>query len=66
VLPDSLVSITCTPYSKHAAGDHLLLIGHVQQLRSQPGDPLVHCARKFWGLRLPTPDIPSDALCFAA
>lgn len=67
VLPDSLVSIVCSPYSKHVAGDHLLLIGQVDELSTHPGDPLVHCARRFWGLRLPSPDMaPESASCFAA
>jgi flavin reductase (DIM6/NTAB) family NADH-FMN oxidoreductase RutF len=54
VLSASLVSMVCTPYSRQQAGDHLLLVGLVQDLRTAPGDPLIHCSREFWNLRLPS------------
>lgn len=39
-LKESLVSIGCTVYSAHEAGDHVLFIGEVKELHSKEGNPL--------------------------
>jgi len=40
-LADSHASFVCTPWAVHDAGDHVLIIGHVEQFETQPVEALI-------------------------
>jgi flavin reductase (DIM6/NTAB) family NADH-FMN oxidoreductase RutF len=41
LLPNALARFECRTHAQHDAGDHVLLIGLVEQAYMQPGEPLV-------------------------
>ena len=58
VLRDSLASIECDLEAEHAAGDHWIVVGRVDNLRiSRVGDPLIFFAGAFRAL------VPARDLC---
>ena len=40
-LRDSIASFCCRPWAIHEAGDHLLVLGLIEEFDAQPGDALV-------------------------
>ncbi len=51
LLPDALASLTCEIVAEHAAGDHWIVVGRVEELRTAPGrDPLVFFDGEFRGV----------------
>lgn len=53
VLDRACVTLSCTPYARHAGGDHTILIGQVE--RTHVGDdlPAVYFRRGFHSLPMP-------------
>jgi flavin reductase (DIM6/NTAB) family NADH-FMN oxidoreductase RutF len=47
VVKDSLATITCTVYNEVDAGDHVLFIGEVNNLKVKEGDPLLFFQGKY-------------------
>lgn len=50
LLEHSLAWMTCVPWSKHDAGDHLILIGRVDRFGSGQQDPLCFYRGQFAGM----------------
>ncbi|MEV7194339.1 flavin reductase family protein [Streptomyces sp. NPDC093510] len=51
VVDGALCQLECRVHARYPAGDHLLLVGRVTQLRYRQGAPLVHHQRAFHTLR---------------
>jgi 3-hydroxy-9,10-secoandrosta-1,3,5(10)-triene-9,17-dione monooxygenase reductase component len=52
LLADALASLECEIVAEHAAGDHWIVVGRVEDLRMSAGtDPLVFFAGGFGGVR---------------
>jgi 3-hydroxy-9,10-secoandrosta-1,3,5(10)-triene-9,17-dione monooxygenase reductase component len=52
LLTDALAALECEIVSEHPAGDHLIVVGRVDDLRVAPiQEPLVFFARGFHSLR---------------
>jgi 3-hydroxy-9,10-secoandrosta-1,3,5(10)-triene-9,17-dione monooxygenase reductase component len=52
LLTDALASLECEIVTEHPAGDHWIVVGRVDSLRTSPGkDPLVFFAGSFRALR---------------
>jgi len=49
-LPDALSVLSCRRRDTHPGGDHTILVGTVEMLRTSPGEPLVYFDRKLCGL----------------
>ena len=47
VLDGCLVSMDCHVVAEHVAGDHTIFIGEVDEIRSNPGKPLVFCEGEY-------------------
>lgn len=52
LLDGALVHLACSVYDSHAAGDHTLHVGQVDELWSQHGDPLVFFTGTFRALEI--------------
>ena len=52
VLDGALVHLACSVYDSHPAGDHTLHVGHVDELWSGHGDPLVFFTGSFRALEI--------------
>jgi flavin reductase ActVB len=52
LLPDASVSLRCAAHSKVEGGDHLVLIGHVEEVEIGGEMPFVYFRRKFHSLEL--------------
>jgi len=52
LLDGALVHLACTVYDSHPAGDHTLHVGHVDELWSCHGDPLVFFTGSFRALEI--------------
>src|SRR5258708_25484519 len=50
LLEQSLAWMTCSPWSNHEAGDHVILIGHVQEFGVGQQDPLCFYRGEFIGI----------------
>lgn len=51
LLPDSLVSFDCRVEAAHEAGDHWIYVGLVESVDAREGEPLLHFAGQYRGLR---------------
>ena len=51
-LPDAMSVLICRRRATHPGGDHTILVGAVEMLRTSPGEPLVYFDRKLCGLSL--------------
>jgi 3-hydroxy-9,10-secoandrosta-1,3,5(10)-triene-9,17-dione monooxygenase reductase component len=52
LLTDALATIECVIIAEHTAGDHWIVVGRVDRLRTgRVGEPLVFCAGAFGALR---------------
>ena len=52
LLTDALASLECEIVAEHPAGDHWLVVGRVDDLRTSPtGEPLVFFAGAFGTVR---------------
>jgi flavin reductase ActVB len=52
VVEESLATIECSVYSRSEAGDHLIILGHVEAVRLfDPGIPVVYFDRGFSSLK---------------
>ena len=58
LLDGALVHLACTVYDSHPAGDHTLHVGHVDELWSEHGDPLVFFTGDFRALEIVREDAP--------
>jgi flavin reductase (DIM6/NTAB) family NADH-FMN oxidoreductase RutF len=58
LLDGALVHLACSVYDSHPAGDHTLHVGHVDELWSQHGDPLVFFTGTFRALEIVREDAP--------
>lgn len=58
LLDGALVHLACTVYDSHPAGDHTLHVGHVDELWSCHGDPLVFFTGDFRALEIVREDAP--------
>ncbi|MGG1659119.1 flavin reductase family protein [Brevibacillus sp. NRS-1366] len=47
VLKDTIATITCLVVDEHLAGDHILFIGEVTDLRLAEGEPLLYSQGKY-------------------
>jgi flavin reductase (DIM6/NTAB) family NADH-FMN oxidoreductase RutF len=47
VIVDCLASVIARTVDLHPAGDHTLVIGHVEQLSDRPATPLVYFAGRY-------------------
>jgi len=46
LIPGALAQIDCSLYSSHDAGDHVIFVGLVEEIRLHEGDPLLfYCGR---------------------
>jgi flavin reductase (DIM6/NTAB) family NADH-FMN oxidoreductase RutF len=59
LLDGALMHLAGSVYDSHPAGDHTLHVGHVNELWSQHGDPLVFFTGTFRALEIPRDDAPS-------
>ncbi len=57
-LDDAVAVFDCRLSARHSAGDHELLVGHVQQFTSTPAEPLLFLRGSF---RVPGPDLSPRA-----
>ena len=57
LLEQSLAWMTCAPWSNHDAGDHVILIGHVQEFGVSQQDPLCFYRGEFIGI---APSVPPE------
>lgn len=48
-LPDALARFDCTRHATHAAGDHLIILGHVAWALRKSGQPMVFSQGHFGG-----------------
>jgi flavin reductase (DIM6/NTAB) family NADH-FMN oxidoreductase RutF len=54
LLTDALAALECDTVAEHLAGDHWVVVGHVENIRMSPvDDPLVFFAGAFGGLGSP-------------
>jgi 3-hydroxy-9,10-secoandrosta-1,3,5(10)-triene-9,17-dione monooxygenase reductase component len=63
LLTDALATLECEIHAEHPAGDHWIVVGRVQDVRTPPGkDPLVFFAGAFRDLqpRNPAPVQPPE------
>ena len=44
---DSLSSMDCHVVSEHVSGDHTIFIGEVDEIKSNPGEPLIFFRSKY-------------------
>jgi flavin reductase (DIM6/NTAB) family NADH-FMN oxidoreductase RutF len=58
LLDGALVHLSCSVYDSHPAGDHTLHVGHVDELWSCHGDPLVFFTGTFRALEIVREDAP--------
>jgi len=58
LLDGALVHLACSVYDSHPAGDHTLHVGHVEELWSCHGDPLVFFTGDFRALEIVRDDAP--------
>jgi flavin reductase (DIM6/NTAB) family NADH-FMN oxidoreductase RutF len=58
LLDGALVHLACSVYDSHPAGDHTLHVGHVDELWSCHGDPLVFFTGTFRALEIVRDDAP--------
>ncbi|MDQ0200161.1 flavin reductase family protein [Neobacillus ginsengisoli] len=58
VIQDALANITCTLYNEVEAGDHVLFIGEVTDLKVSEGDPLLYYQGKYRELTAIEPTEP--------
>lgn len=58
LLDGALVHLACSLYDSHAAGDHTLHVGQVDELWSCHGDPLVFFTGTFRALEIVRDDAP--------
>jgi flavin reductase ActVB len=56
VLPDASVWLRCSAHSRVEAGDHLILVGRVEEVGIGPEPPMVYFRRGFHSLELPADD----------
>ncbi len=42
LIPGALVSLDCSLEANHDGGDHVILVGRVEQIVQRPGEPLVY------------------------
>ena len=47
MLEDALVALTCRAHARHQAGDHVILVGEVLDVRIQDKSPLLYHVREF-------------------
>ncbi len=47
LLAGTLASLDCTVVAAHDAGDHVIYVGRVEEVRCPDGEPLVHYARGY-------------------
>jgi flavin reductase (DIM6/NTAB) family NADH-FMN oxidoreductase RutF len=45
----ALAQFACEPHARHEAGDHVILVSEVVEVRIASGQPLVHYGRAFGG-----------------
>ncbi len=50
LLPGALVGLDCSLEATHEGGDHVILVGRVQEIVNREGDPLVYYAGAYRGL----------------
>lgn len=50
LIPGALVSFDCTLEATHEGGDHVILVGRVQEIVNREGDPLVYFSGAYCGL----------------
>jgi 3-hydroxy-9,10-secoandrosta-1,3,5(10)-triene-9,17-dione monooxygenase reductase component len=56
LVADALATLECEIVATHPAGDHWIVVGRVDELRtSEPEDPLIFFAGAFGALASPTP-----------
>lgn len=55
-LSNAIAALTCRPWQRHEAGDHVLQIGEVVHADQRPGDPLVFSDARFMAPGLPMLD----------
>lgn len=49
ILPTALARFDCTQHSTHEAGDHTIIIGQVERVTCQEGDPLLFVQSHYGG-----------------
>jgi flavin reductase (DIM6/NTAB) family NADH-FMN oxidoreductase RutF len=47
VLPDALARFDCDRHTAYDGGDHLIIVGHVRQVTSREGAPLVFAQGRY-------------------
>lgn len=47
ILPQAMVRFDCSPHAVHDGGDHSILVGHVDHVTRQDGDPMIYYAGGF-------------------
>ncbi len=51
IMPATMVSMECEVEARHAAGDHIILVGRVVEFtQREPGEPLLFCAGSYRAL----------------
>ncbi|MFL5889503.1 MAG: flavin reductase family protein [Solirubrobacteraceae bacterium] len=61
LVADALASLECEVVAAHPAGDHWIVVGRVDELRTSGAeDPLIFFAGAFGALTLPTPNRIED------
>jgi flavin reductase (DIM6/NTAB) family NADH-FMN oxidoreductase RutF len=53
-LVDAMATFACSPYDVHDGGDHLVIIGRVERLRTEPAqDPLIFFQGRYRSVHVP-------------
>lgn len=60
ILPDVSISLRCAAHSKVEAGDHLVLLGQVEEVAIGSETPFVYFRRKFHSLDLDHDQVAKD------
>lgn len=47
LLPGSIAQLDCRVVAAHPAGDHVIYLGRVEEVRRGEGEPLLHYARSY-------------------
>ena len=49
LLPDCIAQLDCRVVAAHEAGDHVIYVGRVEEVRRSAGEPLLHYNRSYGG-----------------
>ena len=47
LIPGALAALDCRVVAEHDAGDHVIYVGRVEDVRLSEGEPLLHYARRY-------------------